>query len=292
MSKLLNANFSRLFKGKIFYICAAAAFVFGLIETLLNKAIMVINDLIVPPEGALFKNSGAFFLVLTAVFVGIFVGAEHEGALRNKVIVGQKRSAILLAYSITCSAAIAMIHLLFIATVLISGLIRGGEFLLSFGEIAICELLQLASLVEMCVLFSVIALLRSQKYSGAIISLVLVFGFLALNTIISSFLSPLKYSYESIYADIPMYQVEEENISSNEQIKIAVYEGIQDITPLGQQEQIKKSYYNAFYSKNELIIKDGYTKVPIPVEIAPFALGAIAATTAVGVLVFRKKDIK
>lgn len=292
MSKLLNANFSRLFKGKIFYICAAAAFVFGLIETMLNKAIMVMNDLIVPPEGALFKNSSVFFLVLTAVFVGIFVGAEHDGALRNKIIVGQKRSAILLAYSITCSAAIAMIHLLFIATVLISGLICGGEFLLSFGEIALCELLQLLSFVEMCVLFSAIALLHKQKLGGAIISLMMIFAFLVINIAFSSLLDNLKYSYGDYYNDYPIHLVENENISTEEKVQIAIYESIQDITPFGQQDQIKESFYNAYYSRHELIISKGYTKVPIPVEIAPFALGAIAATMAVGVLVFRKKDIK
>ena len=292
MTRLLNANFARLFKGKLFYVCAAAAFVFGLIETMLNKAIMVMNNLIVPPEGALFKDSGLFFLVLTAVFVGIFVGAEHDGALRNKIIVGQKRSAILLAYSITCSAAIAMIHLLFIATVLISGLICGGEFLLSFGEIALCELLQLASLVEMSVIFSAIALLRQQKFGGAVASLVILLVLFALNHFTPVYLNAIKYSYEGYFSDIPIMRVEEKNLSAGELAQITFAECFQDISPFGQQTQIKESFYNAYYSQYELITAGGYTKVPIPVEIAPFALGAIAATTAVGVLVFRKKDIK
>ncbi len=292
MSKLLNANFSRLFKGKIFYICAAAAFVFGLIETILNKGTIRMGDWVVHPEGALFKGSGFFFIVLTAVLVGIFVGAEHDGALRNKIIVGQKRSAILLAYSITCSAAIAMIHLLFIATVLISGLIRGGEFLLSFGEIALCELLQLLSLIELCVLFSAISLLNTHKFSGTIISLLMVFAFLAISSIISPLISSLKYSYESYFADAPIYLVEDENITTEDKIQTAILESIQDITPFGQQHQIQESFYNAYYLQYEEMTSDNYTKVPIPVEIAPFALGAIAAATAVGVLVFRKKDIK
>lgn len=292
MTRLLNANFARLFKGKLFYVCAAAAFVFGLIETMLNKAIMVMNDLIVPPEGALFKTSGIFFLVLTAVFVGIFVGAEHDGALRNKIIVGQKRSAILLAYSITCSAAIAMIHLLFIATVLISGLIRGGGFFLAFGEIALCELLQLASLVEMSVIFSAIALLRQQKFGGAVASLVILLVLFALNHFTPVYLNAIKYSYEGYFSDIPIMRVEEKNLSAGELAQITFAECFQDISPFGQQTQIKESFYNAYYSQYELITAGGYTKVPIPVEIAPFALGAIAATTAVGVLVSRKKDIK
>lgn len=292
MTRLLNANFTRLFKGKLFYLCAASAVVFGVIETMLNKGTEVMGERIVPPEGALFKDSGLFFLVLTAVFVGIFVGAEHDGALRNKIIAGQKRSAILLSASITCSAAIAIIHLLFIATVLISGLFRGGEFFLTFGEIALCELLQLVSLIEMCVLFSAISLLHKQKYDGAIMSFVLIFVFLALNYLTASLLEPLKYSRGDYIDNIPINLVERQDISPEEKVQITIYESIQNLTPFGQQNRIRESFYNAYYSQYELITAGGYTKVPVPVEIAPFALIAIAATTAVGTLIFRRKDIK
>ena len=290
MTRLLNASFARLFRGVLFYLCALSALALAVIETLVNFN----NSNSGPfcPEAALFRASGVFFLVVAAVFTGIFIGAEHDGALRNKIIAGQKRSAVLFAGTITCCAAVAMIHFLFVAAVFILGFFLGGEPALSFGELAVYELLQLASLVGVCVLFSVVALLCRHKFGGAIISLVMVFAFLAYSVATDSILNSKKYSYEFIYEGVTMESVEKEDVSRSEQMQIAVLEGIRDITPTGQQQQITDSFYNVLYSHYDDISTENYTKVPPPAEVAPCALGAAALAAAVGALVFRKKDIK
>lgn len=296
MTRLLNANFARLFKGKLFWICAGAAVVLALTETIVNANKIKMGDLTVHPEAALFKTSGLFLLVITAILAGIFVGAEHGGALRNKIISGQKRVCVFLANAITCSAAIAMIHFLFVATVLLSGLILGGKFSLSFGEIALCEILQLASLFEMSVIFSAISLLRQQKIGGALVSFVTLLVLFALNFLFS--VNAIKYSQESLYDNIPMERVERQNLSAGEQARLTFFESIQDINPFGQQTQIKESFYNAYYEQfysehfAQYVNGCGFTKIPIPTEIAFYSLGTIAVTTAVGALVFRKIDIK
>lgn len=292
MTRLLNANFARLFSGRLFKICAAAAVVPALIESI-THAFDINTRVVFPlnPEAALFKSSGYYLLAITAVLVGLFVGAEHGGALRNKIIVGHKRIIIFLANTITCSAAVAIIHFLYVVTILLSGLIFGGKFSLSFSEIALCELLQLASLLEMCVIFSTVSLLIRQKFGGAIVSLVIILVMIALNSSINYFCHQ-KYSYQGFFQDIPMLLEKRQDISDKELAHIAICESIQDINPFGQQQQIKESFYNEYYRKYRIMGNKDYAIIPIPAEIALYSLGTVAVTTAVGVLVFRKKNIK
>ena len=83
-----------------------------------------------------------------------------------------------------------------------------------------------------------------------------------------------------------------QDISDKELAHIAICESIQDINPFGQQQQIKESFYNEYYRKYRIMGNKDYAIIPIPAEIALYSLGTVAVTTAVGVLVFRKKNIK
>ena len=299
MTRLLNANFARLFKSWLFRICAGAIFVLALIEAIVNGVNSRPQWMPLYPELTLFNTSGVFLLFTSAVLVGSFVSLEHGGALRNKIITGQKRSSIFLANTITCSAAVAILHLLFLATVLLAGVFGGGEYLLSFGEIALHELLQLASLIEAGVIFSAISLFIPHKFSGAVFSLVISLLLFGINIFLPSLLMSKKYSNMSYFENYPMFFVDKTDISEEEQTQIRILEAIQDITPFGQQTQIQDSFYNAFYHEFNIILSDhfpetnigGYRKIPIPVETALFSLGTAAAATFIGMLVFRKKDI-
>ncbi len=290
MIKLLNANLSRLFKGKLFYICILSAVAFALFEAISNALKPIEHNILA--ESPLFSESGIFLLILTAVFSGIFVGAEHDGALRNKIIAGKRRFEILLTQMISCSVATVLFHIVFIATVILTGLITGGRFLFSFGETMLYELLQLISLIEASVLFTMISLIIQHKSKGTVVSLLVLVLLFVLNP------TPPRYSFEAYYQGIPMSQSEKQNISDNEKLLIGICEGIRDINPFGQQKQIKESYCNRLYYpayteyQKFSADNDVYTEIPVPVEITLFATGTIVAMTAVGVLVFCKKDIK
>lgn len=302
MIRLLNANFARLFKSRLFWICAAVSLAFALIEAI---KCMTESSLLFPhPEESLFKSSGILLLFCETVLVGIFVGVEHGGALRNKIISGKSRTEIFLANTITCSAAAAMLQFIFVSATILAGLIFGGKFVLTFGEIVLYELLQLASLVQMSVITSTLSLLFQQKFSGTLWSIVLILILWVIGSVVSSKVGSLKHSAEYIHHNSIMIQIERTDITEEERLQISVLESVQDILPSEQQTQIKDSFYNAFghetYSvpphtsdmHKELFGDVTYTKIPIPVEIAPYSLGMIAVTTAVGALIFRKKDIK
>lgn len=290
MIKLLNANLSRLFKGKLFYICILSAVAFALIEAISNALNPIEHDILA--ENPLFSESGIFLLILTAVFSGIFVGAEHGGALRNKIIAGKRRFEILLAQIISCSVATVLFHIAFVATVILSGVVTGGRYLFSFGETVLYELLQIISLIEASVLFTIISLIIPHKTKGTVVSLLVLVLLFVLNP------TPPRYSFEAFYHGIPISQSEKQNISDNEKLLIGICEGIRDINPFGQQKQIKESYCNRLYYPAYTEYQkfsgdnDVYSEIAVPFSIVPFAAGAIVTVTAVGVLVFRKKNIK
>lgn len=282
MIRLLNANFARLFKGKLFWICASAAVILGLIEIFSHiKNPTNSPDYVLHPEIWLFNMSGFVLLIITAVLVGIFVGEEHGGILRNKIIVGQKRIAVYFADLLTCCVGVLIIHALFVGTVLVTGILCGGELLLKAEEIALYELLQLASLLAMCAFFTTLTMLIPKKLAGAIAALVTIFAFFFVSNSISVNLFKINQKVEDGIA------------STADIVEKEVLTVTQDVLPLGQHDQMRSSLHKLVSKKEcELAGVPRDIEVSYPIEIAPSSLLIFVLTTAVGVLVFRKKDIK
>lgn len=290
MTRLLNANFARMFKGKLFYICAVLAVILGVMEIIPHYSQM--ED--INPETFLFNESGFFIQIITAVLVGIFVGEEHSGVLRNKIIVGQKRLSVYLSDLIACSASIVIIHILHFGSILTSVVLFGGKIEVSASIIAVYELLQLTSLLGVCALFTAAAMLIPKKFAGTVAALTLIIGLYYIYYPTSERLKQLddKYYFDSVKE----LGITEDELAENEFLyntfKITDAELAErgflrfamDILPFGQDEQIRRCF-------NSEVQKVNPTE-PVPAEIALYSLGTVAVTTAVGVLVFRKKDIK
>ncbi len=270
MTRLLNAIFARLFKGKLFWICAAGAVVLGAMEIIPRVGSMTENS---RPEWYLFNASGFFLMIMTAIFVGLFVGEEHGGTLRNRIIVGQKRSAIYFSNLIICLFGVSVFHLLYWGSILAAGVIFGCKITVSAGVIAVYELLQLSSLLGMCAVFTAITLLIPKKIAGALACLILIVGLYFANNLVFVRLIDLDAIYLS---DI--------GITSAELAERNFLYSLRDIIPFGQEEQIRVGFNGELqpFSATE----------PVPFKIALCSLGEIAAATAAGVIVFRKMDVK
>lgn len=282
MIRLLNANFARLFKGKLFWICAAAAVSLGLIEVFTHIKNPTNNpDYVFRPEVWLFNMSGFVLLIITAILVGFFVGAEHGGVLRNKIIVGKNRISVYLADLVVCCIGVLIIHALFVLTVFAAGILCGGQVFLKAEEIFLYELLQAASLLSMCAFFTTLSMLIPKKLAGAVAALVAIFAFFFVSNSISSNLFKINQ------------KVEEGIVSTEDIVEKEVLAITQDVLPLGQHDRLRTALHSLISSKERELA--GYTmdkETSIPVEIAPSALFVFVLTTTVGVLVFRKKDIK
>ena len=106
MNKLLSANFMRLKKSKIFWCCMIFMVILALIgpvgQYFQAQKYASFEPMI---DGQLFTFA-MFIGIVLSTFCGLFLGIEYgDGTIRNKVVVGHKRSSIYLANLITCIAA-------------------------------------------------------------------------------------------------------------------------------------------------------------------------------------------
>lgn len=117
MSRLISAGFMRLRKNRVFWLICAAAFLF--------TAIMIISQYshrVAYSADGLELSSVVFDYVpltglFTAVFVGMMLGSEYsDGTVRNKLIVGHKRSAVFFSYVIVSAVGAMFIAIICMLT--------------------------------------------------------------------------------------------------------------------------------------------------------------------------------
>lgn len=298
MTRLLNANFARLFRSKLFWICAASAVALGLIEVLPDATALVGTEYHLHPEKYLINpmNFLGWFgmLVITAIFVGIFVGAEHSGVLRNKIIAGQRRVSVYMANLLTAISGVLIFQLLFVGTILLTGTIMGGEFILSFETIVSYELLQFVELIGICAFFTAITMLIPQKLAGAIAALVLIVGFYLIDVCVDGALYPLKLEdYVTDEETGKITIIERTDYTDEERLQLNILTFLKNINPLGQDSIIRRNYSETYYNTLYRLTGYNYQEIPpVPTEVMPYSLGIVAVSTLVGALVFGKKDLR
>lgn len=282
MARLLNANFARIFKGKLFWFCSVATVALAIIEIVTHiKNPATDPEYRLIPENYLFNMSGFFLLILTAVLIGAFVGAEHSGVLRNKIIVGHNRVSVYFADLLTEFVSVFILHILFVCTELLTGFLCNGVFVLTINEIISYELLQLVSLLGMCALFTAISMLIPQKLAGTIVGLLLIFVFFFISNGIPGQLHEIEA------------RIGDGCATQTDFVKKEVLIAMQNTLPLGQHYQIDNSISGLMVKKS--CEQSGITnniEINYPIEIVLSSACICVLSSTVGVLVFRKKDIK
>lgn len=124
MRKLLSANFARLWRSKIFWVLEALSAIAGTIFYILA----IINTKNIGENWYLQSGNYYFFFVLVyigafmAVFSAFFIGSEYEqGTIRNKLNVGCTRNSIYLANLIIVATACVLFTITHIAASVVVG---------------------------------------------------------------------------------------------------------------------------------------------------------------------------
>ena len=115
MRKLLRADLSRLLKNKLFWFLTLCLLVWSAVSSYDNACNLINNpgpysDIVIGmgiavPESFCF-DGGPIVLVIIPVFASMFLGTEFsDGTMRNKIVVGSKRKNIYLSHLITTGAA-------------------------------------------------------------------------------------------------------------------------------------------------------------------------------------------
>lgn len=119
MSKLLRANFVRLFKNKPLYLCVCIQVVMTFFNIFPYR-----NDFII--ENIFYGNS-IVSMLFSAVFVPLFLGTEHsDKTIRNKIISGHTRFEIYSASFVSAAVGVLIICLTPLVTAFILALPFGG----------------------------------------------------------------------------------------------------------------------------------------------------------------------
>lgn len=279
MSKLLSANFARLWKDKIFWLGFCALTAFGMLERI-GVAMDSIETHYL--EEAFWIQALVIGIVL-AVFVSLFVGVEYEnGTIRNKIVSGHFRLDIYLANVFVCIAAGWLMCLGCLTASLLVGIPSLGFFHAELSLVFLEGICVFALSAAYASIYCFIAMLNPNRAVTAIVSILLSFLLLFTGTSISNRLDQAQYYY---IPDATLGIGEIDDGENSEWIlnpdylegpKRRVYEIAFEILPGGQSLQL-----SGMINENS-----NYT-------VMFFAsLTWIILSCGCGVAFFRKKDVK
>lgn len=188
MGSILNSDFYKLFKMKSFYICLIISAVLGFFEILMiqlsnnmmlevqNEAGVVVNDLTVTMKDCLQSvfNNGDFSIIVIIAIV-LFVTVEYSsGTLKNLVGRGCSRSKLFLSKTVTSVVEALLLYAAFAVCYIVSGFAMlstdgiDNEFV---SRLLLTYAVQILIVIAgVCVMVAVSTLLRSK--GGAIAVLI------------------------------------------------------------------------------------------------------------------------
>ena len=276
MRKLLAANFLRLKREKAFL----AGLLFMLAVGILYPLLISYNN----AKGAYqnhiddgFFSSAVLIGIVLAVFVGLFVGTEYsDGAIRNKILVGHSRRAVYLANLVTCMAGGFALCAAFYLPMLGLGLPLLGGFEMDLRRALLTTAAIFFLSAAYASVFTLIAMLSQNKAVTAVLCILtavifLVVGFQIYNRLSEPEVYP-NYVYE--VGGAVGESVEMENPRYLKGAKRQVYEFFFDFLPGGQSIQC--------FSR----------ETAHPLRLSLYSAVVTALTTAAGIALFERKDLR
>lgn len=285
MSRLLRADFSRLFKSLIFKLGMIFSVGFAVVMVMARYIDFKTNASTYAEYGYTTVNAddfiftGCFFLMfVVAVFIGIFVGTDYsDGTIRNKIMVGHKRGSIYLANYITCYAAMLIFNFTYIVMVLVFDLIlyrnttiKPVYFFINLGFMIITS----AALTALLLFF---AMLINNKTAASVtlLAMAIVLWFSAM--LIVTRLDTQEY-YQDVYELNEAGELVQDKTVRNPKYltgaKREIYEFMADILPSTQYYQVLQ------------------WSIERPVRFILCDVGILVVMTGAGVVAFRRKDLK
>ena len=313
MSKLLSANFTRLRKSKIFWLSVIAMTVFG--------AFLPISDYMDkirwqeftdynytnPFENVLFGYS-LVIGVICAIFISLFLGTEYsDGTIRNKLIVGKTRASIYFSNLITNIAAALFMCLCFLGSVCAVGIPLCDKIETEISLVLKIIAASFVMVIAFCSVCTMLSMIIQSKAIMAIISITSIFVLMFASAIISDRLNqPENYTYYETTDGVEKL-ISEPNSQYIGGTKRKFYIFLTDFLPTSQSV---KFYMNSaldvedddkteIQNLNADISSDEDTPIKMIEEkeshlltLTLYSSINIVITTAIGLFVFKKKNIK
>lgn len=266
MSKLIYANFGRLKKDSVFWLCTAFMFAAGMFVSIKSEVSL---------DRVFFCYSLIIGLV-SSVFCGMFIGTEHgDGTLRNKLIVGHTKTSVYLANLIVSVVSGFIFCLAFIVPMLAIGIPRLGLFEMSISSALALLGITLAMSMAFSGIFTLISMLCQNKAVSAVACIICFIVLIGIAAGIHSSLQEPEYldSYVTSVNGVGEMQTEP-NPNYLTGTKRAIYQFFFDFIPAGQAFQfVELSMVHTW-------------------QLPVYSMLILVLASAVGAAAFRKEDIR
>lgn len=275
MRKLLSANFSRLWKSKVFWLCMGCMLAYSLVY-MWNGC----RQAQVFPE---YPHSIDDYYVHFAISIGafcallcsMFLGTEYsDGTIRNKIIVGHTRVDIYLANFITVFAASVLIMAVWLIGAL-AAIPALGAWKIGVSGLFLYLLIAVMLVGAFASIFTFVGMFSENKAVTVAICIFLYLGLMIFASTIYNDLSQPQMT-DSIEMTVNGMQMGEPMPNPNyvDGTKRAVYQFLLDLLPAGQGLQMWQ------------------LEIGRPVRLLVSSVCIIVLMTLGGILMFKRKNIK
>lgn len=286
MSRLIKAEYARLFHSLVFWLAVITTTFFGILAPISiyhdvkeNWEIYQEMDISYRNIDGILFTASMILMIILAVFMAIFISTEYsDGTIRNKIIAGHKRAHIYCSKLLICSTVTVAMNIYFILLILVLGnlLLESSTIpLQDFVLFSACGSLFLISTVALYLLFG---MLIQNKAANVVCVLLLAFGMLFAGLMLDSKLREPEYFEAYSYFDEDTGEVENVPRRKNEQyprgVKRKIYEKLYVIIPGCQIYQV------GMQEKKQLT------------ESSAYALLVIILSSGAGMVLFTRKDLK
>lgn len=285
MSRLIKAEYARLFHSGSFWLAAIAITFFSIASPMMQyfdikKNPEAYQDLDITYrniDGPLFISSMLLMIIL-AIFMGIFISTEYsDGTIRNKIITGHKRSHIYLSKLIVCGTVSTAMNLYFILLMLLFGNLLLEDSVMPLRDLVLFSAYGSLFLIAAVALYLLLGMLIQNKAVNAVAILLLSFGMLIAAMQINFLLTEPEYYDAYTYVDQDTGELENMPRRENHQyprgLKRKIYEKLYVSIPGCQIHQVQVQ------EKKNLA------------ESSAYALLVIIFSTGAGILLFQRKDL-
>lgn len=189
MNNLLSSNFSRLFKNKVFWLCMIAMFTSAVLLVISGYRRMVLFEdyEIHYSLDQVYFQFATFIGIICAVFTSFFLGTEYgDGTIRNKIIVGQTRTAIYFANLIINSVASLLFLAVWFFMVTVIGFPLFGELPMGALQFVTYLAVSIFMVLALVSIFTTIGMLSHNKAITVVMSVLSVLALLLIASMIYS----------------------------------------------------------------------------------------------------------
>lgn len=286
MYKLLNADFYRMIKNKIFWgliiitLCMACFFLKSLEFYGDSIELLIINH---------FTTIGFFISLFTTLFVGL---EYANGTIRNKIVVGHSRIKIYLSnliISITVGIIIELVYILFMLVVG-NAIFNEVRLVLPITQFFKMLLRVVTIIIMYSTIFNCITLLCNDITVSTVICIIFVFVLFLSDGTLSMIVHSEKYNYQYTYNEHG--EATREIIGNNPnypgETKIRIAEVLRNFSPIGQTNQINETVSEQISQ----IMMNYEGEIPNTANLLWYSLGTIIFINTMGIYLFDKKELK